>query len=158
MVSVKKIPNPEGMKKLSVVLNGLEGYEGKVGWLKSAQYEDGTQVAYVAAIQEFGVPEKNIPSRSFFRTTIKEKTNSWLQLAKQGLQEVLKSGTSIATVMQKLTIQAENDVLRKIASITSPALKESTLKSRRSKGRNSAKPLVDTQTMISHLTSDVIKK
>lgn len=50
----------------------------RVGFLENAKYpESGTPVAYVAAIQEFGSPEKGIPPRSFFRTMISEKKKDW---------------------------------------------------------------------------------
>lgn len=49
----------------------------RVGFLEGATYPDGTPVAYVAAIQEFGSPEKGIPPRSFFRTMIAAKQKDW---------------------------------------------------------------------------------
>ncbi|WP_241120318.1 hypothetical protein [Achromobacter xylosoxidans] len=49
----------------------------RTGFLENATYPDGTPVAYVAAIQEFGSPEKGIPPRSFFRTMIAAKQKDW---------------------------------------------------------------------------------
>ena len=42
----------------------------KVGFFSTAKYDDGTPVANVAAIQEFGAPAVNIPERPFFRQSI----------------------------------------------------------------------------------------
>lgn len=49
----------------------------KVGFLEDATYPDGTPVAMVAAIQEFGAPSRNIPPRPYFREMIKEKADTW---------------------------------------------------------------------------------
>ena len=49
----------------------------EVGFLEGATYPDGTPVAMVAAIQEFGAPRVGIPPRPFFRTMIAEKMPEW---------------------------------------------------------------------------------
>ena len=49
----------------------------QVGWFPDATYRDGTLVAMVAAIQEFGAPKRNIPPRPFFRSIIKAHQAEW---------------------------------------------------------------------------------
>lgn len=49
----------------------------KVGFLSGATYPDGTPVAMVAAIQEFGAPRASIPPRPFFRNMIAAKSTEW---------------------------------------------------------------------------------
>ena len=49
----------------------------RVGFLEGATYPDGTPVAQVAAIQNFGAPAAGIPARPFFSTMIAEKSKSW---------------------------------------------------------------------------------
>lgn len=49
----------------------------EVGFLEDATYPDGTSVAMVAAIQEFGAPKANIPPRPFFRGMIQDKSPEW---------------------------------------------------------------------------------
>ena len=68
----------ENIKQLLVTLNSLDRINLKVGWFEGAKYEDGTPVAYVAAIQEYGFV--NIPPRSFMRTTVQEKKEAWKKL------------------------------------------------------------------------------
>jgi hypothetical protein len=48
-----------------------------VGFLEDATYPDGTSVAMVAAIQEFGAPSAGIPPRPFFRAMIAAKSPEW---------------------------------------------------------------------------------
>lgn len=49
----------------------------EVGFLKEATYPDGTSVAMVAAIQNYGAPAANIPPRPFFSDMVKEQFPSW---------------------------------------------------------------------------------
>ena len=49
----------------------------RIGFLEGATYPNGTPVAMVAAIQEYGAPKANIPPRPFFRTMIAEHQKEW---------------------------------------------------------------------------------
>lgn len=49
----------------------------RVGFLEGAKYPDGTPVAMVAAIQEYGAPGAGIPPRPFFRSMIAAKKDRW---------------------------------------------------------------------------------
>lgn len=53
------------------------GGQVNVGFLENATYPDGTPVAMVAAIQEFGAPGKSIPPRPFFRNMIAAHADEW---------------------------------------------------------------------------------
>lgn len=62
--------------KLSQIIKGTEGLPRvSIGFLRDATYPDGTSVAMVAAINEFG--KENQPSRPFFRLMVAEKRDSW---------------------------------------------------------------------------------
>lgn len=49
----------------------------KVGFLSGATYPDGTPVALVAAVQNFGAPSRGIPPRPFFTNMVDEKSPTW---------------------------------------------------------------------------------
>lgn len=49
----------------------------RVGFLEGATYPNGTSVAMVAAIQEFGAPKAHIPPRPFFRNMIAKHKAEW---------------------------------------------------------------------------------
>lgn len=49
----------------------------KVGFLEGATYPDGTPVATIAALQNFGAPGRGIPPRPFFTNMIAEKSDRW---------------------------------------------------------------------------------
>lgn len=55
----------------------LQDNKLEVGWFEGTSYADGTPVAGVAAVQEFGSPKMNIPPNSFFRSTIAEQQDEW---------------------------------------------------------------------------------
>lgn len=63
------------LKKISE--NVSKASKLKVGFLENATYPDGTSVAMVAAIQEFGAPKVGIPPRPYFRTMVAEKSPEW---------------------------------------------------------------------------------
>lgn len=66
------------LKVLEQMAAGVqEASEVDIGFLEGANYPDGTPVALVAAVQEFGAPRRNIPPRPFFRTMITEKSPEW---------------------------------------------------------------------------------
>lgn len=164
--------------KINVALRQLDGIETKVGWFPSAKYENGTPVAYVASIQEFGAGP--IPPRPFFRTTVAKEQAAWKEYAAKGAKAVLKGTASAHDVMDAIGERAQEDVKETINHITSPPLSPVTLELRAMKHKNPAlkitgalvgqaaakvyqpgcqlasgtpdKPLIDTKLLISTLT------
>ena len=73
MAKIKTTVKITGGRKLDKFLRtaGKGGVSGvRVGFFSTARYDDGTPVATVAAINEFGSREANIPERPFFRQAI----------------------------------------------------------------------------------------
>lgn len=181
MVTVKR-SNPKAFEQLEIRIKELSGYNGKVGWLESSKYPDGTPVAMAAASNEFGNPKMSVPARPFIRPTIIEQKDKWLQMAKSGAKAILGGKENGESVMTKIVIQAQSDIRKKIASITSPPLSPITLAARkyRQEGKQvtgktigeiakklkdgtldtsgvSTKPLVDTQVMFEQMVAVVEK-
>lgn len=152
-----------GKKELTCLLSALSGnLVGKVGWFETAKYENGTPIAYVAAIQEFGTQSNGgfIPPRSFMRTTIAEKGKDWSDLAVKAAKKMLK-GASLSDMLNLIGMQARGDIQKKISQIQSPPLAESTIynRVRRSRsGKASTKPLVDTGMMLQTIQNVVEPK
>jgi hypothetical protein len=55
----------------------MNASEVRVGFLEGATYPDGTPVAEVAALQNFGAPAAGIPARAFFSQMVAEKSPEW---------------------------------------------------------------------------------
>lgn len=126
--------NSKGFEALIGRLKELDGIETRVGWFPSAKYEDGTPVAYVAAIQEFG--HAPIPPRPFFRPTILAQMNNWRRFAAQGARAVLKGAATAHDVMDGLGERAQEDVKETINQITAPPLSPITLELRAMRHKN----------------------
>jgi len=159
MASGKIIPG-EGSKKLQAAIDALASKRVKVGWFESSKYPDGTPVAYVAAIQELGYGP--IPPRPTLRPTAIEQKPEWSKLAARGAKAIL-NGADAGQMMETIGLKAAGDVAKAIASLSSPPLKEKTVKARMGKRADKrtvgslTKPLVDTAILVgslSHVVED----
>jgi hypothetical protein len=150
-----------GAEQLRVMLAGLSDKVARVGFFPSSKYEDGTPVAYVAAIQEFGSPTEGIPPRSFMRTTAEAQRGAWQSTARQGARAVTKGNATGMQVLDVLGQQAAGDIRKSISRIASPPLKQATIDARLRKRADKTtlgkldKPLVDTGTLLNAVTSEV---
>lgn len=78
MVTVSVTGGKAVAERLQRIIKGLEsGKAVNVGFLENATYPDGTKVAMVAAIQNYGAPARSIPARPFFSNMIKAKSPQW---------------------------------------------------------------------------------
>ena len=118
-------------KDLKQSVKGFAGKSIKVGWFESSKYEDGTPVAYVASIQEFG--HGAIPPRPFMRTTTAEKSAEWAKTAETLVKRVTAGKMDPAAAAEVLGGKAAGDVRKKIASIKAPPLALTTLILRKKK-------------------------
>lgn len=112
-------------------LKELDDKALKIGWFKTAKYESGTPVAYVAAIQEFGSAKNSIPPRPFMRPTYIAKKKDWLDVAARGARAMLRGSETAESVLDKIGFQAEGDIAKTISEVTAPPLSNITLQLRR---------------------------
>lgn len=135
------------MSRLVALAKEIEANEVAAGWLETARYEDGTPVAYISSIQEFG-HAPHIPPRPFMRPTVESQSPEWAKI----YGHVIKNASSGTAVLEVMGGKIAGDMRESISELTSPAIAESTIKARQSKGNGSTKPLVDTRVMINTLT------
>lgn len=138
----------KGVATITAAISGLDKVQGKVGWFETAHYEDGTPVAYVAAIQEFGTDR--IPARPFMRPAVADHGGEWIDLMARGAKAALDGRYTPEQVLEAVTLQAAGDVAKKISAVTAPPLSPVTVKR---KGFD--KPLVDTGQMLQSVTGIV---
>ena len=146
----------------------------KVGFLAGGAYPDGTSVAMVAALQNFGTG--SIPPRPFFSNMVREKSPNWgVQLA-----DLLKRNDYDAAKALALMGEGVKAQLRQsIVDTFDPPLSEITLMLRKMKAEGeiitgaslgeaarrlaagespsgvSTKPLVDTGNLLASVDSEV---
>lgn len=131
----------KGGDQLRMKLNGIaekigRGKEVRVGFLEGAAPEpDGTPIATVAAIDEYGNPANGQPPRPFFRNMIAAKKDGWGgTFATLMKSEDMDSKKALALMGQEIRDQ----LVESINEFTDPPLAPSTIEK---KGFD--KPLID---------------
>lgn len=133
----------------------------RVGFLANATYPNGTSVAMVAAIQNFGAPKVGIPPRPFFSNMVRDKSPMWAGAIAKNLK--------LTDYDEDLTLKRMGDGIRgqlqqSIRDTNSPPLAESTLEGRGASGvvynpkdpkTFRAKPLIDTGHMLNSVDFEI---
>jgi len=166
MATVKRVPGPAAAP-LKAALAQLDKVEGRVGWFSNAKYPDnGPPVAYVAAIQEHGSPENNIPPRLGMRSTARDNQGKWAALSEGLARQVVAGKTTANAMMDLLGQKAAGDIRKHITGPITPPLKPATVKARLRRyapgsiGKKVisvtvAHPLTDTKHLLNTLTNTV---
>jgi len=120
-----------------------------VGFMPGAKYPDGTPVALVAAVQNFGAPSRGIPPRPFFTEMIRERSGEW----PQAIKEFLKVGDfNTKDALEHMGELIKGELQQKINTFQGVPLAAATIKK---KGFD--KQLVDTSHMINSVDYQVVK-
>lgn len=142
-----------GGDKLRAHLNGLAEKIGRgkrvdVGFLAGAAPEpDGTPVATIAAINEYGNPAHNQPPRPFFRQMIAEKKSGWGET----FGNLMKASNMDSSKALNLMGEGIGGQLKQsINDLTQPPLAPSTIAR-----KGSDKPLIDTGHMWNSVSHEV---
>lgn len=144
------------VKSAKKALEKLEGFVKKmkkspsvsVGLPKGTNnYPDGTSTIMVGAVHEFGSDARGIPQRSYLRSTINEKRNSYQPFFVKAGKGIFANKSKQVQAMNLLGLKVQSDVRQKITDIKEPPLSARTIESRiakfGAKGTN-ANPLIDT--------------
>jgi hypothetical protein len=109
----------KGGSKLEAKLREIAEKAGRantvrVGFLEGATYPDGTSVAMVGAIQEYGAPSVGIPSRPYFRGMIAEHKQEWGPELGQVIQASDYDASKALGLMGKRIEEELQDSIRKL--------------------------------------------
>lgn len=135
----------------------------RIGFLENSTYPDGQQVAYIAALNEFGVPKNNQPPRPFFRRMIAAKKDEWGPAL--GIQ-LVKQDYDAAKALDVIGSGIAGQLRQSIVDLVDPALSPVTIKLK-SRGvvkkiiaggvtYGPEKPLVFTGFMLSRVDHEVV--
>lgn len=130
----------------------------EVGFFEHSAYEDGTPVAGVASVQEFGSVANNIPPRPFFNPTLEDNEKKYAKIMAKNFENILEGKTNTSQALGQIGEFVKGDIQESIRAVTSPTLSKRTIAARakkNSKGKASAKPLVDTGLMIQSVDYEV---
>ena len=132
----------------------------KVGYFEDSKRTDGLPNAYIASIHEFGSPTNNIPPRSTLGPALQNNKEEFSKI----IANSFRNGT-IRDGFEMLGQLAVSKVRSEIATLKSPALKESTTRARlrgkkqgKSVSLTVAKPLVHTKQMLQAVNYEVGQK
>lgn len=143
-----------GGNKLKAVLKELSGKVGsggkvRVGFLENAKYPDGTPVALVAAVNNWGAPAAGVPPRPFFSNMSDAKSPAWGgQLAKI----LVSVDYDVSLALDRMGFGIEGQLRQAITDFSGIPLKQSTVDK---KGFD--KQLVDTGFMLGSVDHEVVK-
>jgi len=137
---------------------------GKVGWFENAKYDSGVRVAKIAAIQDRGLSEKNIPKRPMLEPTVAREQQNWKRIFLMETRKLLKDEIGISHILERLVNRAAGDVKKTISQIIEPPLKPATIRARTRKYKDKkitdtlSKPLIETGILLSTVTGIVIEE
>lgn len=129
-----------GGSKLKLELDKIAAKLGsggavKVGFLAGATYPNGTSVAMVAAIQNFGAPKVGIPPRPFFTNMVKDKSPGWPKAIAANLKE---TNYDVRLTLGRVGAGIEGQLQQSIIDLHSPALSPVTVMLRGMKSNDSS--------------------
>ena len=119
----------------------------RVGFLESASYPDGTKVAMVAALLNFGIA--NGKAWPFFTQMIAEKAPGWGETLAQFLRD---TDYDVPKALAGLGTEIAGQLQQAIHDTNAPALEPSTIAR-----KGFAKPLIDTGTMFKFVSYEVTR-
>lgn len=143
----KIIRSPKkAIKEIEKLAKSLKGPDlVKVGLPKgSNDYPDGTSVIMVGLVHEFGSPSRNIPQRSFLRSTVASNKREYKDIFKRLGKKIVDGKITKLEALKLIGLKVQTDVMDKITDIDSPELKS-----------RDGNPLVDTGHLRQSITYEV---
>lgn len=140
-VKVLKDIDPKALDRLRQRLVDA-GKVVNVGVPAGPKEKDGTPVAMIAAVHEFGSPSQGIPERPFLRVSIEANKPKYAKISASGLRQILRGKSSTDAVLAAMGEAAVGDVKQRIRSGDFAPLKPATIKR-----KGSSRPLIDTGQM-----------
>lgn len=153
---VKRI---DGNIDLQSVIDGFARLRVEVGFFDTDKYPDGTSVAYVAAINEFGYVKGGIPSRPFFRTALQNNVAKMKSVSRLLVLQVVEGKIDPRQAVDQLGLYFAGKVSDSIRDGDWAPLAASTLAARQSRKRTpgvAEKPLIDTARMLQSVKHSVV--
>ena len=133
--------------KDSVVKAGILAKDG------SENHSEGITVFQIGMIHEFGVPEKNIPRRSFIRVPIENNIKEITKLIENNHKLVSENSMSAKVALDRIGLKAQNTIKKSFRDNDWKANSRATVKR-----KGSSRPLIDTSQLIGSISYIVEKE
>jgi len=148
-VNVLKDLDPRAIDRLRARMGAMRR-SVNVGIPAGPAESDGTPLALIAAVHEYGAPEHGIPERPFLRAAINENRAKYARLSQQALLDEARGQATPAQALGQLGEAAAGDVKNKITHGPFAPLAPATIKR-----KGSAKPLIDTGNLRQSVTWEI---
>lgn len=113
----------------------------------AGQYEDGTSIATIAAVNEFGSADGVIPERSFLRVPLRAKQKDFAKVFRQLIPEVVAGRMDMFQLLSAAGAKAVSVSQEAISAGIAPPNADSTVAA-----KGSSTPLVDQGTLRQSIT------
>ena len=133
--------------KDSVVKAGILAKDG------SQNHSEGITVFQIGMIHEFGVPEKNIPRRSFIRVPIENNIKEITKLIENNHRLVSENAMSAKVALDRIGIKAQNTIKESFRKNDWKPNSRATIKR-----KGSSRPLIDTGQLVGSISFIVEKE
>lgn len=145
----------------------------KVGIPSSKKEKDGTSLAMIGLVNEFGSPEKNIPERPFLRPGARKGKPDFIRLNRVNLVKMLRKQMSIDVGLGQLGNMAAGKVKQEIRNGEFVPLAAATIRARQRRlspkyrakleaklghPLNLDEPLIDSGNLIQSVTYQIVPK
>lgn len=124
-----------------------------VGIPEGPKEEDGTPVAMIAAVHEYGSPTQGIPERPFLRVAVQRNRLKYVRLNRINLVKMLRGQMDADQALGQLGEMAKGDVQVEIRNGEFTPLKPATIKR-----KGSSRPLIDTGQMVQSIAWELGEK
>lgn len=158
-IHVKKITSGEKLQQKLREIAAIKA-QAKVGFFDRATYTNGTSVAYVAYLNEYG---GHNPRRPFMKHTARKNIKKWVLGIKKNIKMAGMSRANVKRAYERAAVVAVGDVKKTIKAWPPGGNKESTVKAKARRARsgknlqaiNPETVLIDTGQMIGAVSYEV---
>ena len=113
----------------------------------TGSYEDGTPIAVIGAVHEFGSADGHIPERSFLRVPIRANSKEFAQIFKELMPQVMGGQITMFQMLEQVGAKAAATSQEAISDGIAPSNAQSTIDR-----KGSSTPLVDSGSLRQNIT------
>ena len=150
----KVIFNDDGLKDLKKAMKSVRILVGLPKGTPTNEDYQGLTVIEVGAANEFGVPSKNIPARSFIREPLFKNEAKFRKVAQRIGVSILDGSNSFGDGVDEMGGWGQGIIKNSFSDNNWTPLKPATVKAKKSKNSN---PLLDTGNLRQSITWEIAK-
>lgn len=128
----------KGWRKMFEQSIAMESKPHVIAGVIGSHSDTGFEQVEIAGVHEFGSAERNIPERSFIRSTFDEQERTFFYSAMILMDKIIIGRTKLRDALEQLGFIVQNSIVEKITTLKTPPLSPKTIAA-----KGSTKPLID---------------